>query len=223
MNIFKKSTAAYIPSASEASVPPQIEEIITCHQKKIYNLLLQLTLNADEAKDLTQETFIKAYLGLKKLRDPSKISSWLARIAVNSFRNRLRYNQRRGMPVTISLDALPEECAEMIEQLRIDGPESACREGGVTSRDGMLARVLLVEIHNLEPRYQIPFSLYIKNHTCEEIAAILKKRPGTVKSLIFRAREKIKQALKPWLENASSPTENATPTDRTKPQGEKFF
>jgi len=172
-----------------------IEEIIDKYEKRIFNLLCSLSGNIEEAKDLTQETFIKAYKKLSTFREESEIFTWLHRIATNCWKNKVRYNRRRGIFQTVSLDNPPDECLPVISQVKdekITSPEQDVIQAEIQRR-------VQIEIHSLSPKYKIPLTLHIKNMTYEEIAEVLKCRVGTAKSLVSRAKEKLKEKIMPYL------------------------
>ena len=70
----------------------------------IYGLLYRLTQDAEEASDLTQETFLSALKAISKFRGEADLKTWLFRIAINESRNRFRWWKRRRRDATISLD-----------------------------------------------------------------------------------------------------------------------
>jgi RNA polymerase sigma-70 factor (ECF subfamily) len=71
----------------------------------IYAVLYRLTEDAEEAADLTQETFLSALKAIKKFRGEADLKTWLVRIAINESRNRFRWWTRRRREKTVSLDA----------------------------------------------------------------------------------------------------------------------
>jgi RNA polymerase sigma-70 factor (ECF subfamily) len=81
------------------------EELVIRYQDRVYNLLLRLTGSADDAEDLAQETFLKAYRALGSFRRGSKFYTWLFRIAVNAGYSRGRKQVRRQRVEGVSLDA----------------------------------------------------------------------------------------------------------------------
>jgi RNA polymerase sigma-70 factor (ECF subfamily) len=83
-------------------------ELIERWQRKIYGFICRYVGNSDEAQDLTQDTFTKAYSNLDRLADPERFSSWLYTIALNECRMRFRRRRR------IQLVALPEEQDEVV-------------------------------------------------------------------------------------------------------------
>jgi RNA polymerase sigma-70 factor, ECF subfamily len=81
------------------------DTLVTRYASDIYALLFRLTENAEEAGDLTQETFLSALKAVKKFRGEADLKTWLFRIAINESRNRFRWWQRRRRDKTVSLDA----------------------------------------------------------------------------------------------------------------------
>ena len=81
------------------------ETLIDRYSGDIYALLYRLTENAEEASDLTQDTFLRALRSIKSFRGDSELKTWLFRIAINESRNRFRWWKRRKRDLTISLDA----------------------------------------------------------------------------------------------------------------------
>ena len=82
--------------------------LVTRWQKPIYNFVLRYASDPDNADDLTQQTFIRAYQGLRKLDKPTRFSSWLYRIALNAARDAGRANQRHTM-VSLSDEVVSNE------------------------------------------------------------------------------------------------------------------
>ena len=82
---------------------PKIENIIESYGQYVYNLALKLSANPEYADDLTQETFIKAWLHIKELRSKEAIKKWLRIICINEFRMSLRKQQRETMLNTLKI------------------------------------------------------------------------------------------------------------------------
>lgn len=82
-------------------------------ERPIYNFILRYVGNREETRDLSQQTFIRAYKSLKRLRDPEKFSTWLYQVALNSCRDAARNRSRRPL----SLDALQENDFDDLPEL----------------------------------------------------------------------------------------------------------
>ena len=81
------------------------DEIVLRHQDAVYNFLLRLTRNTHEAEDASQETFIRAYKGLRSYRGDAEFKTWLFRIGMNVFCSRHRKVSRINEVEGVSLDA----------------------------------------------------------------------------------------------------------------------
>src|SRR5256885_4404352 len=84
------------------------EEWVADRSGEIYGLLLRLTENSEEARDLTQETFLRAFQSIDRFRGDADLKTWIYRIAINQARNRWRWWRRRRRDATLSLDAQRE-------------------------------------------------------------------------------------------------------------------
>src|SRR5437899_10303502 len=81
------------------------EQLVAERTSDIYGLLFRLTSDPEEARDLTQETFLRAYQAIGKFRGDADLKTWLYRIAINQARNRWRWWRRRKRDATVSLDS----------------------------------------------------------------------------------------------------------------------
>ena len=81
------------------------EILVNERSGEIYGLLYRLTENSEEARDLTQETFLRAFQSIGHFRGESDLRTWIYRIAINQARNRWRWWRRRRREATVSIDA----------------------------------------------------------------------------------------------------------------------
>ena len=159
--------------------------LVLKHKDRIYGLCLRMLSDPDNAEDAAQETFVKAYHGLKKFRMEAKFSSWLYRIAVNACNNWLG-----SKPYRDSRDALDLEAADSDDTLSAPAPDEVLeakkkREAIEQAIAGLPDdQRLLVVLRDLEGR------------SYEEIAEITELNPGTVKSRLNRGRRQ----LQIWLQ-----------------------
>jgi len=169
------------------------EMLVDRYSGDLYSLLYRLTENAEEASDLTQDTFLKALRSVKGFRGESGLKTWLFRIAINESRNRFRWWKRRRRDVTISLDATVGETDTAMSDLIADG--------SVSPEDAALARereyVLQAALLDLSDAFREAVVLCdIQGLSYEETAAALGIGIGTVKSRISRGREELRRRLK---------------------------
>src|SRR5712691_389492 len=80
------------------------ERLVAERSGDVYALLYRLTSDAEEARDLTQETFLRAFQNISHFRGDANVKTWLYRIAINQARNRWRWWRRRRRDATVSLD-----------------------------------------------------------------------------------------------------------------------
>jgi len=160
----------------------------------VYALLYRLTEDPEEARDLTQETFLQAFRYLANFRGDSDLRTWLYRIAVNQARNRWRWWKRRRRDRTVSLDAPAHEGS--------DAPLSASLEGepGADPEQKALAhereQALHAALRSLSRPYREVIVLRdIEGLSYEEVASSLDLNVGTVKSRLSRGRNELKRRL----------------------------
>lgn len=160
------------------------EDLVAAYEKNVYNLALRMTGNAQDAEDMAQEAFIKAYNSLPSFRGDSKFSVWLYRIVSNVCLDFLRKQNRRPA------SSLSQE-DEDGEETQMDIPDES------QSPEQLLERSLTQEavqrgLQSLsEEQRQILLLREIQGLSYEEIAETLDLEAGTVKSRIFRARKKL--------------------------------
>lgn len=156
-------------------------------QKPIYNFVLRYARCPDHAGDLTQQTFIRAYKGLKRLDNPARFSSWLYRIALNVARDAGRANQRHVM-VSTSDEAVSNT-------LRIPGrshPDEAAHRSHLREVLGKA----LQEIPE-EQRVIVVMKEY-QGLKFREIAEILDVPINTVKTRLYSGLRSLRKLLDEW-------------------------
>ena len=160
------------------------EDLVTEHEKGVYAIAQRMTGNAEDAADMAQETFIKAYNSLSSFRGDSKFSVWLYRIATNVCLDFLRSRSRKP---TVSLSVEDDDGEETQMDIADDSqsPELLLERG--LTRDAVRRG-----LKSLAPDYrQILLLREIQGLSYEEIAEALALEVGTVKSRIFRARKRL--------------------------------
>jgi len=163
------------------------------HAPDVYALLFRLTGNAEEACDLTQETFLSALTGIKGFRGDAGLRTWLFRIAINHSRNRFRWWKRRKRDMTVSLDApIGDGDTSLHETLSGDGQSP--EEGAIA---GEREQALLGALKDLPDVFREAIVLCdLEGFSYEDISAALGINIGTVKSRIARGREDLRKRLK---------------------------
>jgi len=163
------------------------EAVMRANGPKIYTLAIRLTGNVSDGQDLAQETFVKAYEYWGNFRGESEASTWLYRICVNQWKNRVRYERRRAFWKHFSIDAggddgekpareLPAPDAPLDKPLE-DHERQAAAQSALSSLKPEDRAILLMR--------------EIEDRSYEEIAELLDIPIGTVRSRLARAREKL--------------------------------
>jgi len=160
----------------------------------IYALLVRLTDDAEEARDLTQETFLQAFRNIEGFRGDADLRTWLYRIAVNQARNRWRWWKRRRRDRTVSLDApaSDERDAPLSAGIRDDGARDPEQQALAREREA----ALLSALRTLSRTYREVIVLRdIEGLSYEEVAVALELNIGTVKSRLSRGRDELRRRL----------------------------
>ena len=160
------------------------EALVLEHEKKVYNLALRMVGNEEDARDMAQEAFIRAFSSLDSFRGDSKFSVWLYRLTSNVCIDLLRSRGRR-QTVSLTIDDDESDAAELEIPDDRFSPERAFERA--ETRENVKRG-----LDTLSPEYrQILLLREISGLTYEEIGKALGLEEGTVKSRIFRARKKL--------------------------------
>ncbi len=156
--------------------------LVSRWEKRVYNYLLRITRNREDALDLTQEVFLKAYQSLRKLDDPGRFAPWLYRIAHNEAYSMFRKRRPEGDPES----AVPE------------ASDGAIAVGGSSVFPIELSLAVSAALERLSPeqREAVVLKIY-QGFKFEEIGEILECPVSTVKSRLYAALEGLKAELAP--------------------------
>ena len=169
------------------------DQLVIKYQKRIFNLSYRMLGNYEEANDLAQETFIRAYKKLGSFRREASFYTWLYQLATNLCRNKLRQWQRKGQFQTQSLhNPAGDGRQELINSIsdQTDGPDKILEK-----KD--LEQCVQRAIDSLEDDHRMVVVLRdMQGLSYQEIAAILSCQEGTIKSRLHRARNELKERLK---------------------------
>ena len=199
-----------VATAAVADVRPQVEgqfierlkrgdaaafeTLVNERSGEIYGLLYRLTENGEEARDLTQETFLRAFQSIVHFRGESDLRTWIYRIAINQARNRWRWWRRRRRDVTVSIDAAdangrPLGLITSLKSVNVPDPE---QNAIANERERALRKAL----SSLRRVYREAVVLRdIEGLAYEEIATALDISVGTVKSRLARGRQELRRKL----------------------------
>lgn len=159
---------------------------------EIYGLLFRLTENREEARDLTQETFLRAFQSITRFRGEADLRTWMYRIAINQARNRWRWWRRRHREATVSLDSADSQSNQPLIATLAEASQNPEQQTLARERE----RALRAALHGLGRAYRETVILRdIEGFTYEEIATTLAISVGTVKSRLARGREELRRRL----------------------------
>jgi RNA polymerase sigma-70 factor (ECF subfamily) len=171
-----------------------MERLILRYQNRIYNVVLRMCGNPDDAAELSQETFVKVIESIDKFKGRSSFYTWLFRIAVNLTLNHIQRNARTA---TRSLDAEETEPEGGTQQLLKDflSDERAADPAVLAQSRELceLARKCLLELD--EPQRTVVVLRDIEGMDYAQIAEVLNIELGTVRSRLSRARSNLRDIL----------------------------
>jgi RNA polymerase sigma-70 factor, ECF subfamily len=168
--------------------------LVQRYQKRVYTLLYQLAPEWKDLNDLSQEVFIRVYKGISNLRNPRIFKSWLNQIIMNLFYDELRKKPRTLK--TTSIDEAIEEENWDGEFKKEIGDSSALPEELFSNNE--TASIIKEAMAQLPEQFRTAIVLReLQGLQYEEISEILGIALGTVKSRIWRARERLQELLRP--------------------------
>lgn len=178
-------TDAELVSRSKAGDTRAFGELVTRYQRTVYRIILRMVRTPDDADDLTQDTFVRAYRGLKTFKEEFDFHPWLYRIAVNQAINFLNKRKRQA---AVDLDDVPE--TEIKQGPEPESPiQSASRRELVSNLEEALER--------LPEEQRTVFLLRVQEGlSYEEIAEAMDTPKGTVMSRLARARMALRKYLR---------------------------
>lgn len=165
--------------------------LVDAHSRSIFNLAFRMTGNQQDADEVVQETFLRAYKSLDRFEGKSKFSTWIYRIAVNRCLDMLEKKKISG-DYTISDDPDPEEQTVQVASTEA-GPERQ-----LLSREAN--EKIALAMKTLTPTERIAFTLrHMEGRSIEEISKTLKVKENAAKNTIFRAVKKLRINLEPLV------------------------
>lgn len=172
------------------------QELVKRFQKNVFALLYQLAPEWRDLNDLSQEAFIRVYRGIHNLRNPKIFKSWLNQIVLNLFYDELRKRPRRLK--TVSMDQTFEDDSGESEFIREVKDNKLKPDEIIVNNETKVA--IKTAMSQLPEQFRTAIVLReLQGLQYEEIAEMLGCALGTVKSRIWRARERLQALLEPLL------------------------
>ncbi len=191
------STSAASPSFDESALVSRAKagdasafsELVQHYDRRVFRMAKQITQNDDDAEDVLQEAFLKAYTHLDDFQGNSKFYTWIVRIAVNEALMKLRKRRSdRSVPLDEPIDTGEDEVPREIAVWDENPEETYSREE--------LAELLDQAVQSLKPAYRTVFVLRdIEEMSIEETAEALGLSISAVKSRLLRARLQLREKL----------------------------
>jgi len=173
-------------SQAQAGDQGAFDELVARHQDRVFALSYRILANVDDAADIQQETFVRAWTSLKSFKRRAAFSTWLHRITVNLCLSR----KRRAL---VQVEPLEEERASHAESA------VACLQRMETKT------VVQAAIAELPDHYRVLMILReIEGRSCEETAMIVGSSAESVRTGLYRARKLLREKIRPYLEEVDS-------------------
>ncbi len=189
--INKNSDGALVAAAKRGDTQA-LEELVLRHKQRVLAVARRITNNREDAEDVTQESFHKAFLHLDTFQEKSRFSTWLTRIAMNEAFMLLR--RRRG--VFEGLPVNPDDGVNFGSEAFVD--HSPDPEESYLRRER--AELLTEAINRLGSTIRTTILLRdIEERSVKETARILGASITAVKARVFQGRRKLRRTVNPWL------------------------
>jgi RNA polymerase sigma factor (sigma-70 family) len=206
-----KPSAEPLAGPAETPVPAPVEEtelvwrarkgdlaayddLVRRYQERIYATIYHMTSNHEDANDLAQEVFIKAFQALRSFKGGSSFYTWVYRIAVNKTINFLKQRKNKAQMSLDDLDFNAEHDPDLVALISEKTPR---REVGLAE----LQEKLNAAMQKLSEPHRLVVTLHdVQGLSHEEIAKIMDCNIGTVRSRLFYARQQLQAHLSDYLQ-----------------------
>jgi RNA polymerase sigma-70 factor (ECF subfamily) len=184
-------------------------ELVTRYQGHVYGLAYSLVNHWTDAQDIAQEAFIRAYTNIDQLNDPGRFPAWLRRIAFSVTMNWIRSFRPK----------LYELIGSKVDLDNLEIPDFSPDPYKVVEKRE-LARAVIRVIDSLPAKYKVPLTMFhLDGLSYSRVADFLDIPLNTVKTLIYRARKKLKKALIVYADEEVAPTVQEVLNEHKLPDG----
>ena len=193
-----------VMAAVQADAPGAFEKLVELYQKRVFHFILQMVGRREEAEDLTQDLFMKVFRTRKTYRPQSRLSTWIFTIAHNLALNHLRSRHRSKTMQPKGLAGAGTVTHLLQPELNAVSPEGT---PSAQLRTVELSQVVQEAIQSLGEDQRVAIVLNkFEEMSYEEIAQIMGRNVGAVKSLLVRARLNLKDQLEDYLSQGTRPS-----------------
>jgi RNA polymerase sigma-70 factor (ECF subfamily) len=205
-----EKTDYYLDMESDNPVQPMDMTVDADHEKKarfermfipfidrLYNMALRITRNPDDAQDLVQETYLKAFRFFDNFQENTNARAWITTIMINTFRTKYRKSQKE--PARVDYDTVENYLSaepNVIIEKPANKSESRDIENITDYMKSVVSDDIIKALESVPVRFRMPVLLSdAEQFNYQEISEILGINIGTVKSRIFRGRKLLKKSL----------------------------
>lgn len=158
------------------------KEVVAAYQQMVFSLALKMLCDEDEAKDTTQETFIRVWTNIRRYDEESSLSTWIYTIASHLCLDKIKKRQR--------IRPLPEDDATLAQYMTTSDPQRCLENKEWIS-------IIKVLAENLSEKQRLVFTLYnLEGLNSSEVEQITGLDARQIKSNLYAARQKIRERLK---------------------------
>ena len=189
----KKNEDTELVALAQKGSTNSFNKLVDKYHSRIYSLTYQMTSNREDAEDLTQEIFIKAFEALPRFKGRSSFYTWLYRIGINKTIN---YRKKRNRNRPLSIDAMDQDITYDEVYAELDSKDSPLRHIGLNE--------LQVKLNEAMQRLSLKHRTVVVMHDIEgiphdEIAKIVGVSVGTIRSRLFYARRQLQADLGEYI------------------------
>jgi len=187
-SVFWEESDSMLVAATKNGESQAFEFLVKRHEAKTLSVAFRITRNREDAQDVVQQSFHKAFMHLDSFQEKSSFSTWLTRIVINEGLMCLRKNRSRR---EISLDDVKSEPEELFP---VEIPDRG-KDPAEIYEQRENERILCEAMNQLSAEFRTVVCLRLEERTVSETAEILGLGSGTLKARLFRARQKLRVLL----------------------------
>jgi RNA polymerase sigma-70 factor (ECF subfamily) len=186
--MFREESDSTLVAATKNGESQAFDFLLKRHEAKTFSVAFRMTRNREDAQDVVQQAFLKAFMHLDGFQEKSSFSTWLTRIVINEGLMCLRRNRSRRER---SLDDVKSESEELFPS---EIPDRA-KDPAEIYEQRENERILCEAVNQLGTEFRTVLCLRLEERTVGETAEILGLGVGTLKARLFRARQKLRVLL----------------------------
>ncbi len=187
-SVFREESDSTLVAATKNGESQAFEFLVKRHEAKTFSIAFRITRNREDAQDVVQQSFHKAFMHLNRFQEKSSFSTWLTRIVINEGLMCLRRTRARR---EVSLGDVESESDELLLPEIPDRGENPAEIYEQRENE----RILCEAMNQLSEEFRAVVCLRLEERTVSETAEILGLGIGTLKARLFRARQKLRVLL----------------------------